>query len=79
MNLFGYPVVRFSQRLGLSLLKPFPSSRALYLGGLSGLNLPKLLVPVPNIGFDCSTGDADRLFSIGGGNQGIDSKVDSDH
>ena len=79
MNLIGYPVVRFSQRLGLSLLKPFPPTRALHPGGLSCLNLPKLLVPIPNIGFDRSTGDANRLFSIGRGNQGIDSKVDADH
>src|SRR5499427_6444936 len=79
MNLIGYPVVRFSQGLGLSLLKPFPPTRALHPGGLSSLNPPELLVPVPNIGFDRSTGDANRLFSIGRGNQGIDSKVDADH
>src|SRR6516225_8376578 len=79
MNLIGYPIVRFSQRLGLSLLKPFPPTRALHPRGLSSLNLPKPLVPVPNFGFDRSTGDANRLFSIGRGNQGIDSKVEADH
>ena len=71
-------VLGMIQHFKLTTLKSFVASRSLRLGGLFRCNLGQLLVPQLNRGLYLSATDEDSLLSIGSGDQGIDSQVNTD-